>query len=31
MIFDEIRKAGGDWEKIEQEIKAMLDAFVEGK
>jgi hypothetical protein len=27
LIFDEIRKAKGDWQKVEQEIKAMLEAF----
>ncbi len=29
LIFDEIRKAKGDWKKVEKEIKAMLDAFSE--
>lgn len=27
LIFDEIRKAKGDWKKVEQEIQAMLEAF----
>lgn len=27
LIFDEIRKAKGDWKKVEAEIKAMLEAF----
>jgi hypothetical protein len=27
LIFDEIRKAKGNWEKVEKEIKAMLAAF----
>lgn len=27
VIFEEIRKAKGDWKKVEEEIKAMLAAF----
>ncbi len=27
VIFAEIRKAKGDWQKIEKEIKAMIEAF----
>ncbi len=27
LIFDEIRKAKGDWKKVEAEMKAMLAAF----
>lgn len=27
LIFDEIRKANGDWKKIEAEVKQMLAAF----
>lgn len=27
MLFEEIRNADGDWKKIEEEIKAMLEAF----
>ncbi len=29
LIFDEIRKAKGDWKKVEEEIQAMLSAFSE--
>lgn len=27
LIFEEIKKANGDWKKVEEEIKAMLEAF----
>lgn len=27
LLFDEIRKAKGDWKKVEQDIKMMLQAF----
>jgi hypothetical protein len=27
VIFEEIRKAKGDWKKVEEEIKALLNAF----
>lgn len=27
VLFEEIRKAKGDWKKVEQEIKALLSAF----
>lgn len=27
LIFEEIRKAKGDWKKVEAEMKAMLEAF----
>lgn len=27
LIFEEIRKAKGDWKKVEQEVKALLGAF----
>lgn len=27
LIFEEIRKAKGDWKRIEKEIKQMLEAF----
>ncbi len=27
LIFEEIRKAKGNWKKVEAEIKAMLEAF----
>ncbi len=29
LLFDQIREAGGDWKKVEEEIKAMLEAFSE--
>lgn len=27
LIFAEIKKAKGNWKKVEEEIKAMLEAF----
>ncbi len=27
VIFAEIKKAKGDWKKVEQEVMAMLEAF----
>ena len=27
LIFEEIKKAKGDWKRIEKEIKQMLEAF----
>ena len=27
LLFDQIREANGDWKKVEEEIKAMLEAF----
>ncbi len=29
LIFEEIKKAKGDWKKVEAEMKAMLAAFSE--
>lgn len=29
LIFEEIKKAKGDWKKVEAEIQAMLEAFSE--
>ena len=29
LLFEQIREAKGDWQKVEQEIKAMLAAFSE--
>lgn len=29
LIFDEIRKANGDWKKVEEEVKQMIEAFVD--
>ncbi len=27
LLFDQIREANGDWKKVEEEIKGMLEAF----